>query len=73
MFPPKGAAPITRIRVFFRGLGEVGAFVWECTVAVFEICIGRWPQPEGARRRRPKAPNEGMGPVEKIAPFPTQE
>jgi hypothetical protein len=65
--------PRTPLGEFFRGAGEVAAFIGEGALAVFELCIGKWPQPAGGRRRKPKPPTEGMGPVEKISPFPTQD
>lgn len=73
MSPAKAKGPSTKVRSFIRGVGEVGAFVRECAVAVFEICLGRWPQPVGARRRKPEPPDEGLGPIEKVAPFPSQD
>lgn len=62
-----------KIRGFFRGLREVAEFLKESVIAVTEVVIGRWPQPFGAPRRKPKPPNQGMGPIEKVAPFPTED
>ena len=72
MSPVDDDKPVTKVRGFFHGIGEVGAFIGECAVAVFELCVGKWPQPAGARRK-PKPPNEGMSPVEKIAPYPADD
>jgi hypothetical protein len=61
------------MRGFFRGLGEVAEFLREGALAVLEVALGRWPRPFGAPPRKPKAPNQGMGPLKKIAPFPTDD
>ncbi|HEY2358714.1 MAG TPA: hypothetical protein VGH86_14775 [Phenylobacterium sp.] len=74
MSPANAKRPASKLRNFFRGLGEVGAFVGDCALAVFEVCVGRWPQAVGERRRpKAKPPNEGMGPIEKVLPFPTED
>lgn len=65
--------PRRPIRNFFRGVGEIAEFTRESALALFEVAIGRWPQPFGARPRPPKAPNQGKGPLEKIAPFPVDD
>ena len=65
--------PSHPIRNFFRGVGNITEFLRESALALIEVVIGRWPQPFGARRRPPKAPDEGLGPVEKVAPFPIDD
>lgn len=61
------------IRAFFRGLGNIGEFLRESALALMEVAIGRWPQPFGELRPRPKAQDRGLGPIDKIAPFPVDE
>jgi hypothetical protein len=58
---------------FFRGLCEVAEFLRESTVAVLEVVTGKWPKPEGPVSREPRAPNQGMSPIKKIAPFPSDD
>jgi hypothetical protein len=65
--------PRRPIRGFLRGLGNVADFLKESALAMFELASGRWPQPAREPRRDAKAPNEGMGPIEKILPFPSDE
>lgn len=65
--------PTHPIRDFFQGLGNVAEFLKESTLALIELATGRWPQPFGARRRRPEAPTQGMGPIDRISPFPVDE
>lgn len=73
MSPPEPQTPPAKVRGVLRGLGEVAEFLRESAVAVFELVIGRWPQPFGSGPRKPKAPNEGKGPLEKIAPYPLDD
>jgi hypothetical protein len=73
MSPPETETPPAKVRGFLRGLGEVAEFLRESAIAVFEVALGRWPKPYGGSPRKPKAPNKGMGPIEKIAPFPTDD
>jgi hypothetical protein len=73
MSPSDPTPPPAKVRRFFRGLGEVAEFLREGALAVFEVALGKWPQPVGTRPGKPKAPDQGMGPLEKIAPFPTDD
>ncbi len=77
MSAPDPESPPAKVRGFFRGLGEVAEFLRESAMAVFEVVTGKWPQPFGSGPRKPKLepkpPNEGMGPIQKIAPFPTDD
>jgi hypothetical protein len=61
------------IRNVLRGLGNIIEFLRESALAVVELVIGRWPQPFGELRKKPTPPNQGLGPIEKIAPFPTED
>jgi hypothetical protein len=70
---PDPETPPIKVRGFFRGVGELAEFLREAAVAVFEVAIGKWPQPFGSGGRKPKAPNQGMGPIERISPFPTDD
>ena len=65
--------PPSKVPGFFRGLGEIAEFLRESALAVLEVAIGRWPQPFGEPRPKPKAPDQGVGPIKKIAPFPTED
>ena len=73
MSQPTPNPPASPLRGFLQGVGNIAEFARESAVALIEVAIGRWPQPFGEGRRRPKAPNEGLGPIEKIAPFPTDD
>jgi hypothetical protein len=73
MSPPEPQSPPTKVRGFLHGLGEVAEFLREAAVAVFEVAIGKWPQPFGARERKPKAPDQGMSPIQKISSFPADD
>jgi hypothetical protein len=73
MSPPETRSPPTKVRGFLHGVGEVAEFLRESAVAVFEVVLGKWPQPYGQGVRKPKAPNKGRGPIAKIAPFPTDD
>jgi len=73
MSQPTPKPPASPLRGFWMGLGNIAEFVRESAVALIEVALGRWPQPFGERRRRPKAPDKGLGPIEKIAPFPTDD
>jgi len=69
--PPRVQRPHP-VRNFFQGLGNVAEFLRESALALIEVAVGRWPKPF-SERRRPKAPDQGLGPIEKIAPFPTDD
>jgi hypothetical protein len=71
--PAAPESPPAKVRGFFRGLGEVAEFLRESLVAVFEVLTGKWPQPFGSTPRKPKPPNQGMSPIKKIAPYPTDD
>ena len=43
--------PPSRIRGFFRGLGELAQFLKASALAVLEVAFGRWPRAFGARSR----------------------
>ena len=73
MTEPSPRQPSHPIRAFFSGLRNVAGFVGEAVLAVIKVAAGRWPQTTMEARRRSKAPNRGLGPIEKIAPFPTDD
>jgi hypothetical protein len=73
MTEPSPRQPSHPIRAFFSGLRNVAEFVGEAVLAVIRVVTGRWPQTTVEARRRPKPPNQGLGPIEKIAPFPTDD
>lgn len=60
-------------RSIVRGLREIGVFVGECAAAVLELCLGQWPSTRGPRRRKPTAPDDGMGPLEKSSSYPLED
>jgi hypothetical protein len=61
------------IRNFFTGLRNIADFVGESALALIKVAMGRWPRPFGEAGRKPNAPNQGLGPIEKIAPFPVDD
>lgn len=65
--------PSHPVRSFIRGVGNIGEFVREAAVALVEVAIGRGAKPFGTQRRAPKAPHDGLGPIEKIVPFPIDD
>jgi hypothetical protein len=73
MSQPSPRRPAHPIRNFFRGLGEITEFLRESALALIEVAIGRWPKPFGEPRRRPRAPDQGLGPIGKSAPFPVDD
>ena len=64
----KGARRLPRLRVrirsTLRGCGEVLSAVGAADIAIGELFLGRWPQPD-----RIKSPPE----PEKIAPYPIDD
>jgi hypothetical protein len=73
MPPPEPRTFSAKVRDILRGLGELGEVLKEGTVALIEVAIGRWPKPFAAPSEEPKAPNEGMGPIKKLAAFPAED
>ncbi len=43
--------PRSKVRGFFRGLGELTEFLRESALAVLEVAVGRWPEPFAERPR----------------------
>jgi hypothetical protein len=61
------------IRNFFTGLRNIADFVGESVLALIKVATGRWPRAFGEVRRKPSAPDQGRGPIERIAPFPVDD
>lgn len=73
MSPPDTQLTPTKTRGLLRGLGEVAEFLREVTVAAYEVLTGKWPKPFGISSRQLKTPSDGIGPVERITPFPIDD
>lgn len=61
------------IRNVFAGLRNIADFVGESALALIRVATGRWPRPPREARRKPGAPNQGVGPIDRIAPFPVDD